>query len=46
MGLKRKAIYLGKSERSKHHHISAFLGFFIFILHFLNGMNSVHVDGP
>lgn len=46
MGLKRKTIYLGDSESSKHQNISAFLGFFVFILHFLNGMDSVPVDGP
>lgn len=46
MGLKRKAIYLGNSESSKHQHISAFWGIFIFIMHFLNGIDSVPVDGP
>lgn len=46
MGLKRKAIYLGKSESSKHQHISSFLGFFVFIVHFVNGTDSVPVDGP
>lgn len=45
MGLKRKQ-FTKETESSKYQHISAFLGFFYFYSAFLNGMDSVPVDGP